>query len=770
MSPLRHILAIVVLAAVASPAVAADWLDDAEREYRALEQRLERAEKDGASTEAAPITIAAQRVAAAEEQYALGDWLHASILLSSVVGDKESRGAQFYPRALFLMADSLRNRGSCNAAADLYAELLAMPSVPDRAAASAGALDCALKLGRYMEFDALARDALGAASGNPTPEVLYLAAKGAFFRRDVKDEDRIRLALEAFSRVPPPYHVAARYFEGVLELQAKRPDDALGRFQECAGLPSVNPAQAEIREYCTLALGRIHASQGRYAEALERYRELPVDSIHFDEAEYESAWALVKAGKLDQALRVAEVIADLAPDSTTAPQATILQGHLQLRLGRYSKALEAYNRVINTYAPVRDEIDAILTMHEDPARYFEELVDHRGKAFDVAALLPPLALRWASHAGGVAGAISLAAGIHDGRGTIQEAEGIADRIEAALARGGAVDAFPALRSAWTASDAVETASVWLEAGLTDDVLALFGPTLPVGQRAEIAAGRERRRTLEAPLAKLPRTLEEADARQARLRARMDGVEREASRFDYMLAGCSAALDATELWVERYRAQIGGDAEARAEFADELRRHRAVVASYDAEVKAIRQAIGEARDKASGVALATEEAGVRGRFLAELADERKVLDAPRSGMDQDRRDRLERGEELIYRLAKLRDRALAVKAAAARSAEARAGALRALVGAERRELHGHSAALDGVVQEAKSFVGELAFRSFREVREQFYQLVLKADVGIVDVAWSRKRERLDKIQQLSQQKATELQQLDRDFKNLLREVD
>jgi hypothetical protein len=112
----------------------------------------------------------------------------------------------------------------------------------------------------------------------------------------------------------------------------------------------------------------------------------------------------------------------------------------------------------------------------------------------------------------------------------------------------------------------------------------------------------------------------------------------------------------------------------------------------------------------------------------------------------------------------------VKAAASRAAEARAGALRARIGSERRELASHAGAIDGVVQEAKSFVGELAFRSFRAVREQFYQLVLKADVGIVDVAWSRKRERLDKIQLLSQQKATELQQLDGDFKTLLREVD
>jgi tetratricopeptide (TPR) repeat protein len=767
----RHILALAALVALVAPGlVAADWLDEAEREYRALEQRLERAEKDGASTGSAPITIAAQRLAAAEEQYALGDWLHASILLSGVVGEKEAREAEFYPRAVFLLADSLRNRGSCRAAADLFGELLAMPVIPDRAAAAAGALDCALKLGRYMEFDALATEALKASSGSPTPEVLYLAAKGAFFRRDIKDDERIRFALEAFSRVPPPYHVAARYFEGVLELQAKRPDEAFDRFQECAGLPSVNPAQAEIREYCTLALGRIHASQGRYAEALERFRELPVESLHFDEAEYESAWALVKAGKLDQALRVAEVIADLAPDSMTAPQATILQGHLQLRLGRYSKALEAYNRVINTYAPVRDEIDAILSMHEDPARYFEELVSHRGKAFDVSALLPPLALRWASRAGGVAGAINLAANIHDARGAVQEAEGIADRIEAALARGGAVDAFPALRSAWTASDAVETASVWLEAGLTDHVLELFGRTLPQDRRGELAAARERRRPLEVPLAALPRTIEESDARQARLRERMAGVEREASRFDYMVAGCTAALDATELWVERYRAQLGGDAEARAEFADELRRHRAVVAAYEAEVKAIRQAIGEARDKVSGVALATGEAAVRERFLGALGEERKALDAPRSGMEQEQRQALERGEALIYRLAKLRDRAQAVKAVASRSAEAQAGALRARIGSERRELQGQAGAIDGVVQEARTFVGELAFRSFREVREQFYQLVLKADVGIVDVAWSRKRERLDKIQQLSQQKATELQQLDRDFKNLLREVD
>jgi tetratricopeptide (TPR) repeat protein len=769
---LRHIVAWTAAAALAwpGPGAAAGWLDGAEREFRLLEQRLEEAERDARSSEESPLTLAARRHAAAEEQYALGDWLHASILLTGVVSEPLARSADFYPRAVFLLADSLRNQGSCRAAADLYAELMALPVAPDRAAAAAGALDCALQLGRDAELDALAAEALRAAAGAPGPEVLYLAAKGTFFRRDLPDAERIRLALEAFARVPPPFHHAARYFEGVLELQAKRLDAAYERFEECTRLPTVNARQAGIREQCTLALARIHADQGRHAEALERYRQLPVDSVHFDEAEYEAAWVLVKEGRLDPALRVAEAIADLAPDSAAAPQATLLQGHLHLRLGRYSKALDAYNRVINTYAPVRDEIDAVLSVQQDPGRYFEELVGRQGKSFDAAALLPPLALRWGGQSGGVAGAIGLAGAIHDGRAGLLEGEAIAARIEAALARGGAVDAFPALRRAWTTSDAVETASVWLEAGLTDGVLELVGATLPAERRAEARALRGKREALQAPLATLPRTLEEADARQARLRQRMAEVEAEASRFDHLIAGCTAAVDATELWAERHRAQLAGDAEARAEFAEELRRHREVIAAYEAEVRDLRLAIGEARDKVSGVALASGEGAVRERFLQALAGERGLLDAPRSGMGQERLAELERGEALIYRLAKLRERAVGMKALAARAAEARAGALRARIGAERRELAAHASAVDAVVLEAKGFVGQLAFRSFREVREQFYQLVLKADVGIVDVAWSRKRERLDKIQQLSQQKATELQQLDRDFKLLLQDSD
>jgi hypothetical protein len=93
-----------------------------------------------------------------------------------------------------------------------------------------------------------------------------------------------------------------------------------------------------------------------------------------------------------------------------------------------------------------------------------------------------------------------------------------------------------------------------------------------------------------------------------------------------------------------------------------------------------------------------------------------------------------------------------------------------VAAERSGLLRQQEELAQADGEAREVVGRIALGSFRAVSAQLYRLVLKADVGIVDVAWSRKRERVDRIQQISRQKTSELESLDRDFRTVLREVE
>ena len=73
-------------------------------------------------------------------------------------------------------------------------------------------------------------------------------------------------------------------------------------------------------------------------------------------------------------------------------------------------------------------------------------------------------------------------------------------------------------------------------------------------------------------------------------------------------------------------------------------------------------------------------------------------------------------------------------------------------------------------EARQLVGRIAFDSFRRVRSQFYDLVLKADVGVVDVAFTRKQDKTADIQKSASQKDRDLKQLDEEFKEVLRDVD
>ena len=55
-------------------------------------------------------------------------------------------------------------------------------------------------------------------------------------------------------------------------------------------------------------------------------------------------------------------------------------------------------------------------------------------------------------------------------------------------------------------------------------------------------------------------------------------------------------------------------------------------------------------------------------------------------------------------------------------------------------------------------------------EQVYDLVLKADVGVVDVSFQRKQDKTSDIQKKSAAKDRELKQLDEEFKEVLKDVD
>ncbi|MCY1045016.1 hypothetical protein OV208_27125, partial [Corallococcus sp. bb12-1] len=69
-------------------------------------------------------------------------------------------------------------------------------------------------------------------------------------------------------------------------------------------------------------------------------------------------------------------------------------------------------------------------------------------------------------------------------------------------------------------------------------------------------------------------------------------------------------------------------------------------------------------------------------------------------------------------------------------------------------------------DARNLVGRIAYESFRRVRQQFYELVLKADTGTVDVAFSRTQDNAATIQKIAKEKSDALRALDAEFRDVL----
>jgi tetratricopeptide (TPR) repeat protein len=772
-------LAAAALAAVALglwPAPASgrgeDPLARLERDVSSVEAQLVAAERASLPAEEPPGVRAQRRFEEGARQYVLGDWLHASLMLTEAVDEPAWAAAADRRRALFLLADALRRHGQCGAARVRYQDFLASAGdAPERPLAVSGALDCAVREHRNADVERLLAEASRTFQSDPPPEVRYLAAKAIFQRTDLPAAERIDRALEAFAQVGGSFQLQAWYFQGVLEVEDGNLHGSLEWFESCARAPAETDREREVRDLCILAMGRVHSEMGDPDAALTWYATLPTASPRFGEAVYEMTLAHVKAKRWEDALRLSSFIPELAPDSPFAPEATVLRGHLLLRMGRYADATEAFNVVINTYAPVRDEIDAILATHEDPVRYFDQLIGRQGSAFDAASVLPPVAVRWATTNREVAVAVGLVRESEEARAELQAGAELADRLDALLKRGGGLDAFPALARPYGEAQALENAAARAEGAWVAAAAAAAERALPLDRRGgEVARAGAARAAIEARFDRLPRTPREVEERQARLRARIDQVGRSLFQLRSVLDGATSAIAGTEEFLDRHRSEIVAEGESRQEFGEELRAHRVIVDGYEAELAALRQEIAQVRDASGGVDAMLEEARLREEYLEAVDRERAAVEAAGVQVLPEDRALVERLGPTRERLAAVRTRAREVEAGLAAEASRRSAALRGRVEAERGDVAAHLAALDALMDGSRDLLGEIAVRSVGEVRAQFYRLVLKADVGIVDVAWSRKRQRLEKIQTLAVQKDAEVEQLDREYRALLKEVE
>jgi hypothetical protein len=88
--------------------------------------------------------------------------------------------------------------------------------------------------------------------------------------------------------------------------------------------------------------------------------------------------------------------------------------------------------------------------------------------------------------------------------------------------------------------------------------------------------------------------------------------------------------------------------------------------------------------------------------------------------------------------------------------------------ETRNVEGYRGQLATLETEAEDVVGGVTFANFSLVRARFYDLVLRADVGTIDVSWAEREEHRTRVEMLTRSRAFEIQALDDEFQEIMDE--
>ena len=89
--------------------------------------------------------------------------------------------------------------------------------------------------------------------------------------------------------------------------------------------------------------------------------------------------------------------------------------------------------------------------------------------------------------------------------------------------------------------------------------------------------------------------------------------------------------------------------------------------------------------------------------------------------------------------------------------------------EKLKVNRYEQQVSGLRNRAKRLASRIAYNAFLSARSKIKSLVLRADVGVIDVVWQEKQTTQSKIRKLSKERNSELRVLDSEFKDILQEV-
>lgn len=693
----------------------------------------------------------------------LGNFENAAIVLMDVLDDPAFRGDLDYEATELLLGQALLKIDNPKAARDQFRAVAAGRDPKLAEEARYYLIEMALSDGDIARLRELVAQFGGTASSDRT----RFALGKAYLQ--LNEPDKAILWLKVVSP-QSEFFTRARYYLGAAYTAKQQYADALAVFAGLTTGPAADDEAQELKDLSWLAVGRLQSETGDLRTALISYQNIGRNSPHYEVALYEMAWTYIKLEQYDRALLTVDVLLLTVQDEQINVDAHVLRGRLNVMMNDYDEAMDSYSAIVDRFAPVRNELVRFTRDPADIQRYFQWLLERREGQ---AALKAPLSVRtskWVESTEDIGRVASVFDRISGESSDIAEAAGIGHDLEKLLSSRNRVELFPNLRDGWTRALALQNRLVLMSSQVLDAEAALVMGKLSREDATELAELIAYRRSLDEKVKTLPQTFEAYDRRQAVMNQRFADLARKQFMVEQNLAEVQRQLLAIERYLDdKQFSDAPRDklpAEREAGIRADIESEKKELTGLFEQLKALKRTIDlEARSVGTGDDASTGERGLR------LA----LLDAHRREQGFYSRVGLRLGGGTDQELASygaLRQRIGAAIAnldgliasideeVASKTAE-----LRATVSRELGSLAGYQGEVAIYDGEGRDLARDMGEELFRRAQGRMNDVVLEADVGILDVVWEKKQQSTRELTHINDERAKRLTSLSDDMQAL-----
>jgi len=702
--------------------------------------------------------------------YERGNVTTAAVLLMDLVQNPEFQVTRDHGDGLFMLGDCLFRMRNYAGAKRYLDQVLKLPANRNFQSALQELADIAVRLHRMEDVEAYAEKLATIPPSQRRSELIYQFGRSFFSARAY---DRARTFLDQIP-VGEKRWPNARFYVGALLVAQSRPDDAIKEFQGILDAGKATDAarkpEQAVLDYANIALARLYLQKKKYDEAVSHYQKVDRNSTVYEEALFELAATFVAAQKPQRALESLDVLLLTVSDDNVAVQAAVLRGRINMIAKAYDQADAAYQDVVERYSAITQELNLFASSDKNLEQFFSWLLNRSSDEYTVVRPVSERVQRYIERDEDMLRVVALFDEMSGERRDVKESARLAATIDAALKETSRLDMFPELKDGWLRVTESQHQSVALGARILRLLAALAAPSMTGEELVRAKAMQDDRAKWDAALKSAPATKGAIIEREQRIDS---GYANQAAEIGILHSNLSATKDQVLAIEKMLNDRVFGGPEQGNYLPKE--RESEYRTTLQAEKDALRQIYRSIDDLgqdvevyAQGVGAGDKVSGDEGRVRATLLAKQRAEQAFYSAV-------LERGTakpEDITRLKvarnhieTLNDKMGTILATIALRAGERIAVIAGILAQEKRNIAEYQVTVRSYEEDARSMAREVGYGLIRNVGARLADIVLEADLGLVDVAWQRKMEKTTAIRELQDERATRIRSLGEVLENL-----